>query len=432
MGRTNNGGRKLVVSARIVAEGLGKRYTIGPTGGRHRNRTLREDLMQAAAVPWRAVTGQGRRAAETEGSEIWAVRDLSFEVADGEVFGIIGRNGAGKSTLLKLLSRIVMPTTGRATIRGRVGTLLEVGAGFHAELTGRDNVYLSGSVLGMTRTEIDRKFDEIVDFSGVERFLDTPVKRYSTGMYLRLAFAVAAHLEAAILIVDEVLAVGDAEFQKKCLGRMHQVATEGRTVLFVSHSLAAIRSLCHRACVLEAGQIVRQGDVHECIKYYLQWDTQQSAATVSLVSAKGTSPRMISATLLSDGQPTTRALTGSDIGIRVCFESDAPLRVPRIGFGIVNDEGDRLLDGNNRYQTSPMYDFPVSKGTVLCDLGTVPLMPGRYAVSLFLGDAPGHDSHVVEHALWFEVIERDLWGTGQVPDRTAALMWWPTAFRFSE
>ena len=413
------------MGARIVAEGLGKRYRI--RRGRTRYRTLREDLMRASAAPWQALVRRRLRASEATHDEIWALRDVSFEVADGEVFGIIGRNGAGKSTLLKILSRIVMPTAGRAAVRGRVATLLEVGAGFHPELTGRDNLYLSGVILGMTRAEIARKFDEIVEFSGVERFLDTPVKRYSTGMYLRLAFAVAAHLEADILIVDEVLAVGDAEFQKKCLGRMQEVAGAGRTVLFVSHNMAAVRSLCDRACVLDAGRIARLGDVHDCIDHYLQWNKSEADATVTLPRAKGMRLRMTSATLLADGQPATRMLMGSEISIKVMFESDTPLFVPRIGYGIVSEAGEMLLSANNRYQASPRYEVAMTRGTVQCDLGCVPLMAGRYALCLYLGDAPDHDSHVVEHALWFEIAEKDLWGTGQVPQ--GALLWWPTTFR---
>ena len=200
----------------------------------------------------------------------WALKDVSFEVRDGEVLGIIGRNGAGKSTLLKVLSRITEPTRGKVKIRGRVSSLLEVGTGFHPELSGRENIYLNGTILGMTKREIDRKFDEIVDFSGVERFLDTPIKRYSSGMKVRLAFAVAAHLEPEILIIDEVLAVGDAEFQKKCMGKMHDVAQGGRTVLFVSHSMAAIQSLCNKGIVLEAGSVAYDGPVDGAIEKYLE------------------------------------------------------------------------------------------------------------------------------------------------------------------
>ena len=233
----------------IRAEGLGKKYLIGHAAERERYVALRDVLVRGTRNLWR--DGRWRRPRLVGGDtveEFWALKDVSFEVRRGEVLGIIGRNGAGKSTLLKILSRITEPSEGRVAIKGRVASLLEVGTGFHPELTGRENIYLNGAILGMTRAEIRRKFDEIVAFAEVEKFLDTPVKRYSSGMYVRLAFAVAAHLEPEILIVDEVLAVGDAEFQKKCLGKMSEVAGGGRTVLFVSHNMSAIRSLPRKWC----------------------------------------------------------------------------------------------------------------------------------------------------------------------------------------
>src|SRR5918911_4363077 len=237
----------------IRVERLGKKYRLGATAQPYR--TLRESLMEVMARPLRAAPRVARRASTAggwgHGPEFWAVRDVSFDVTHGEVLGIIGHNGAGKSTLLKLVSQITEPTEGRIAINGRVASLLEVGTGFHSELTGRENVFLNGAILGMSRTEIARKFDEIVAFAEVEKFIDTPVKRYSSGMYLRLAFAVAAFLQPEILVVDEVLAVGDAGFQKKCLGKMDSVARDGRTVLFVSHNMPAIKSLCHRAILLQ-------------------------------------------------------------------------------------------------------------------------------------------------------------------------------------
>jgi len=247
------------MSAVIRAEGLGKRYRLGTA---RTSPSLREALSRAA-TSWR------RRRDRTPPAYHWALRDVGFSVNAGEVLGVIGRNGAGKSTLLKVLSRIVEPTEGRAVLHGRVGALLEVGTGFHAELTGRDNVYLNGSILGMDRAHIRRKFDEIVQFAGVEAFIDTPVKRYSSGMYLRLAFAVAAHLEPEILIMDEVLAVGDASFQKKCLGKMEDVAHEGRTVLFVSHDMAAVSRLCGRTLLLDGGRVLADGPTPSVISTYL-------------------------------------------------------------------------------------------------------------------------------------------------------------------
>lgn len=252
------------MKAIVRVENLSKQYSIGT---REAYDTLRESIVQAMRTPFNRLRGRnGKRNSET----IWALKNVSFKVEPGEVVGIIGRNGAGKSTLLKVLSRITEPTNGRAELYGRVASLLEVGTGFHPELTGRENIYLNGAILGMKKTEIDRKFDQIVAFAELEKFLDTPVKRYSSGMYMRLAFAVASHLEPEILIVDEVLAVGDAAFQKKCLGKMGEVAKEGRTVLFVSHNLAAVRSLCGRAIWLDGGEVVGLGDAGQVVLEYLQ------------------------------------------------------------------------------------------------------------------------------------------------------------------
>lgn len=254
----------------IRVENLGKLYRIGE---QERYKALRDILTDALAKPFRLVrnlwSGDGVSPIDPADNYIWALKDVSFEVKEGEVIGIIGRNGAGKSTLLKILSCITEPTTGRAEIRGRVGSLLEVGTGFHPELTGRENIYLNGAILGMGKAEIERKFDEIVAFAEVEKFIDTPVKHYSSGMYLRLAFAVAAHLEPEILLVDEVLAVGDAAFQKKCLGKMGEVAREGRTVLFVSHNMEAVTSLCQRGVLLQEGRISKIGPADEVIGAYM-------------------------------------------------------------------------------------------------------------------------------------------------------------------
>lgn len=256
----------------IRAEGLGKKYVIGHQAEQGRNPTLRDVVANAAKGYIRSarsmIHGQQLVAGDSI-EEFWALKDVSFEIKRGDVVGIIGRNGAGKSTLLKVLSRITEPSEGRVAIKGRVASLLEVGTGFHPELTGRENIYLNGAILGMTRAEIRRKFDEIVDFSGIEKFLDTPVKRYSSGMYVRLAFAVAAHLEPEILIVDEVLAVGDADFQRKCLGKMRDVAGSGRTVLFVSHNIASLSALTGRCIFMEKGNVVNSGPTREIVGQYL-------------------------------------------------------------------------------------------------------------------------------------------------------------------
>lgn len=257
----------------IKAEGLGKKYTISHQA-KGRYKTFREQMLHSAQDLFsrtkKLITGQQLTDGD-ETEEFWALNDVSFEIRQGDRVGIIGRNGAGKSTLLKILSRITEPTVGRVSIKGRVASLLEVGTGFHQELTGRENIYLNGAILGMSRAEIKKKFDAIVDFSGVEKFLDTPVKRYSSGMYVRLAFSVAAHLEPEILIVDEVLAVGDAEFQKKCLGKMEEVSkNEGRTVLFVSHSLMALSSLCNKGIYIKQGQIKLKGEIEDVLSLYIR------------------------------------------------------------------------------------------------------------------------------------------------------------------
>jgi lipopolysaccharide transport system ATP-binding protein len=253
-------------SAAILAVGLSKQYQLGARQERYR--TLRESLMASASVPVRAARTLFKRQRKALAPTVWALKDVSLEIKRGDVVGIVGRNGAGKSTLLKVLSRITRPTTGFAEVRGRVSSLLEVGTGFHNELTGRENIILNGAILGMRKREIERKFDEIVAFAEVERFIDTPVKRYSSGMYLRLAFAVAAHLEPDVLVVDEVLAVGDIAFQKKCLGKLEDVAKQGRTVLFVSHNMGAIRSMCQTGIVLDKGTVVESGDVSRAIESY--------------------------------------------------------------------------------------------------------------------------------------------------------------------
>lgn len=261
----------------IEVENLSKLYRI--SHARKPYHTLREDLMELAKTPMRFLRGH-----QSYKEEFWALKDVSFDVEQGEVLGIVGKNGAGKSTLLKILSRITDPTSGRATLRGRVASLLEVGTGFHPELTGRENVYLNGTFLGMSRQEISRKFDEIVDFAEVEKFLDTPVKFYSSGMYVRLAFAVAAHLEPEILIIDEVLAVGDVAFQKKSLGKMSRVAKEGRTVLFVSHSLGAVSQLCEKVLYLENGKVVKYGPKDQVLPLYFGSTSSSKNEKVKVVS----------------------------------------------------------------------------------------------------------------------------------------------------
>jgi len=329
----------------ISAAHLSKQYRIGAQQERYK--TLRDVLTDALHTPFQRVRsalfqGSGVQRADSDNT-IWALKDVSFEVGRGEVVGIIGRNGAGKTTLLKILSRITEPTEGYGEIRGRVGSLLEVGTGFHPELTGRENIYLNGAILGMKRTEIDRKFDEIVDFAGVEKFIDTPVKRYSSGMYVRLAFAVAAHLEPEILLVDEVLAVGDAGFQKKCLNRMQDVGQEGRTVLFVSHSMPAITRLCSRTILLDEGRIVQDGPSHQVVGAYLRSDLGTTAARQwpDLNKAPGNGVVRLCGVRVrtEDGQVTDAVDIRRPVGIEMEYEVLTPGHVLVPNFHLFNEEG---------------------------------------------------------------------------------------------
>jgi lipopolysaccharide transport system ATP-binding protein len=302
----------------IRVERLSKRYEIGT---REAYGSLRDTLRHAAGAParrLRAAFRKGEHGLSYGASTIWALRDVSFDVQQGEVLGLIGRNGAGKSTILKILSRITAPSEGRAAVKGRIRSLLEVGTGFHPELTGRENIYLNGAILGMKKAEIDRRFDEIVSFAEVEKFIDTPVKRYSSGMYLRLAFAVAAHLVSEILLVDEVLAVGDAAFQKKCIGRMNEVAHEGRTVLFVSHNMAAVRALCTRGICLEQGRVSFAGDIEHVLYRY----TQSQIHTDSQPS--GTQTRFTSIRVNGQNPGTIESGEGFEVGCTLELAEEVP------------------------------------------------------------------------------------------------------------
>ena len=352
----------------IRAEQLGKRYRVGAVAVRHGS--LREALVRASGAPLRnlkrlrALGATGH--AESE-EIVWALRDVSFEIPVGQAVGIIGRNGAGKSTLLKILSRITEPSVGHAEVHGRVGSLLEVGTGFHPELTGRENVYLNGSILGMDRAYIARKFDEIVEFSGVERYIDTPVKRYSSGMYLRLAFAVAAHLEPEILVVDEVLAVGDAEFQKKCLGKMGEVAGEGRTVLFVSHNMGAITTLCESVLLLRGGRVAGFGTPDEMIAEYLESGVATETAEYSwpeLKDAPGAGEiRARGLRLRNDRGQTTREFADAEgLTVELEYEVLTPVWNAQVGFQIITTDGVVVLES---------YQGDLSNEAVLQE-------PGRY------------------------------------------------------
>jgi lipopolysaccharide transport system ATP-binding protein len=396
----------------VRGEGLSKRFRLGAAvQGR-----LTEAVSDVLERPLRSLTGNGRQPREY----LWALKDVSFEVDEGEVVGFIGRNGAGKSTLLKVLSRITEPTEGYADIRGRVGSLLEVGSGFHPDLTGRENVYLYGTVLGMRKREVARKFDEIVAFAEVEQFIDTPVKRYSSGMYMRLAFAVAAHLEPDILIVDEVLSVGDYAFQKRCLGKMEQVASSGRTVLFVSHNMPAVASLCERAYLLEKGRIVGSGPADEVVRRYTaQFTADQFIPIGERHDRHGDGSVRVTALRIENADDRGPISSSSRLRIVLDYESDAPLRLPR--FQVTLHDADYhplfLLD------TDVEGDLPEvvpARGRLTCVTDPIQLTPGTCGV--MVGVHRGASlADGVEFAGAFDVHPDGFFESGRMPLRSEAV-----------
>jgi lipopolysaccharide transport system ATP-binding protein len=412
----------------ISVTNLGKMYRLSHQG--KRTDSFREVITSALMSPLRRLR-QIHGTDETM-EEFWALKDVSFDVQPGEVVGIIGRNGAGKSTLLKILSRIVDPTFGEIVLRGRVASLLEVGTGFHPELTGRENMYLNGSILGMKKREIDRKFDEIVDFAEVEKFLDTPVKRYSSGMYVRLAFAVAAHLDPEILIVDEVLAVGDAEFQKKCLGKMKEVATgSGRTVLFVSHNMAAIDSLCDTAIMLAGGSVKARGDCAEVIKIYKHAvDELPSNSFVQFKRPPETHVWMTSAQLKVNGSPSSNIPMDADVSLEVMVQSDNLLSAPKILVVIHSQDGYRILHTSNRFCPTIALSGKSHLGKMDIQLGRLPLTPSRYSISFHL-EVNGRSQHSSLESLIFDIEACDVTGQGWVPNSSNSPVWWRANYEFS-
>ncbi len=360
----------------IEVSALSKRYIIQHES-RHDN--LRDTLHHAARKAWRRM----RWGTGFESEEFWALRDVAFSIDPGEVVGVIGRNGAGKSTLLKVLSRITEPTSGSITLRGRVASLLEVGTGFHPELSGRENIFLNGAILGMSRVEIRKKFDEIVAFAEVERFLDTPVKRYSSGMYVRLAFAVAAHLDPEILIVDEVLAVGDAAFQDKCLGKMQSlVRGGGRTIIFVSHNIGAIARLCNRCIMLQGGQVVIDAAPEQAINAYLSVGLTTSAETgISLdhVAKEAGSPVRIQSMLINDGTPQKNR---QPLRASLVVESSEPVEKVGFGIGFCNAEGRRLVTLDSDYDGTFLKLPHAGRHLVTVELPQFDLLPGRYRIDV--------------------------------------------------
>jgi lipopolysaccharide transport system ATP-binding protein len=369
----------------IRAEGLGKKYLIGHQAGGEPYTALRDVLARGARGLVRSAVDLLRGRPIITGDaveEFWALRDVSFEVKRGEVVGIIGRNGAGKSTLLKILSRITEPSAGRVTIKGRVASLLEVGTGFHPELTGRENIYLNGAILGMTRAEIRRRFDEIVAFAEVEKFLDTPVKRYSSGMYVRLAFAVAAHLEPEILVVDEVLAVGDVGFQRKCLGKMGEVASGGRTVLFVSHNMGGVSTLCHHGLLLTGGRLEFEGTASEVVERYVSISAEEYDISFRA------DPRKPSITRIAIDR---EALKRRHLQIAMAFRSPWPLQTPIGGVVLRAASGEAVWGSNGRFHARRCESKRLGQGLLTCEAADLPLHSGHYLVSAWLAD--WHSDH---------------------------------------
>ena len=379
----------------IRCENLSKQYRIGSPDS---YRTLRDAISNTALAAF-------RRSKNSQNGHIWALQDVSFEIKRGAVAGIIGLNGAGKSTLLKILSRITGPTRGRADIYGRVGSLLEVGTGFHPELTGRENIYLNGAILGMRKTEIDRKFDEIVSFAEVEKFLDTPVKRYSSGMYVRLAFGVAAHLETEVLLVDEVLAVGDAQFQKKCFEKMRDIGVQGRTILFVSHNMSAVRSICRQALIIEKGRVAAYGEIDETIDQYLS----QISATQDLGEAVETNTFTVtSVEATSASGPVIK--TFDPVHVKVKFIPKSEIKDPGLYVSILTMDSRRLtgLDLKDFITTASL---PAGE---LAELGfmieSLPLLPGTYQLEIHLKDMAKRLIEIVPRTFKFEVAETEVYG----------------------
>ena len=395
----------------IRVRGIGKEYAIGAKAERYK--TLRESLASMFTAPARLLRLSGKHREE---EKVWALRDVTFDVQPGEVVGVIGRNGAGKSTLLKILSRITDPTTGMAEIHGRVGSLLEVGTGFHPELTGRENIYLNGAILGMRRFEIDRKFDQIVAFSEIEQFIDTPVKKYSSGMYLRLAFAVAAHLEPEILLVDEVLAVGDADFQKKCLGKMGDVAREGRTVLFVSHNMPAVQALCNRAILLRHGTVALDTDVAEVLREYLGYLTASSpdAFRNNPDRSGDGSVRLTAGRILDDrGRTVERLVAGAPATFEFSYENLTT--ADRIEFlaTIINHLGISVTHFNTSVSGFVIRGLG-STGIIACQIPNLPLPRGEYRVAVAVKRGGSTADHI-PNALTFSIESSTFFESGKLP-----------------
>jgi len=393
----------------IKVENISKLYHIGKST----SKSLRDSVSNTI------LNLKERKKNAEDSSEFWALKNVSFDIEKGDIVGVIGKNGAGKSTLLKILSRITEPTTGKITINGRIGSLLEVGTGFHPELTGRENIYLNGSILGMKRSEIQSKFDEIVDFSGIEKFIDTPVKRYSSGMYVRLAFSVAAHLEPEVMIVDEVLAVGDIDFQKKCLGKLGDVASHGRTIFLVSHNMGSISTLCKNGIYLKNGSIESTGHIEKVIGNYLSDVAPMNHLNIAERTDR-TGSGEVKITELGfytdeTNDPVSSILAGTKAKLKIAYElKDSRLIGQNIVFGVrfFNRDGQFVTALNNIMANSPIKVLK-SNGTVYCTILKMPLMAGKFytEISCVIDNRLCDD---VNKALEFEIIEADFYGSGMI------------------
>jgi len=395
----------------IKVENLSKQYRIGARQASFP--TLRDSIAETLRFPF----GWLRRNGNRQDNTIWALKDVSFEIKPGEIMGVIGRNGAGKSTLLKILSRITHPTTGQVDIYGRVGSLLEVGTGFHVELSGRENIYLNGAILGMKRNEIDRRLDEIVAFAEIDKFIDTPVKHYSSGMYMRLAFAVAAHLEPEILLVDEVLAVGDAEFQNKCIGKMREVGSHGRTIFFVSHNLTAIQYLCHTVILLANGKIEYHGATEAGLKLYnmRHHELQEGSIDVTTHPARQTgSAHLITFVRLleNDGHPKSIFASGEKIILEITLNPAALLNQPEIGVGINDSLGARIFTVATYLSASALPAIE-RETKILCEIEELSLAPGEYCLTITVGDRGAREMDDLINFTSFTVISSDFYNNGK-------------------
>lgn len=410
----------------VKFENVGKQYRLGVVG----TGTLSHDLnrwFQTSVLrkedPYLKVGESNDRTKKGLSDYVWALRDINFEVEKGDVLGIVGRNGAGKSTLLKLLSNVTVPTIGEIKIKGRIASLLEVGTGFHPELTGRENIFMNGSIMGMTKKEIKRKLDEIVDFAGVERYLDTPTKRYSSGMTVRLGFAIAAFLEPEILVVDEVLAVGDAEFQKKAIGKMQDVAKgEGRTVLFVSHNMASVKSLCNKGVILQNGTVAETGDIEYIVGRYL--DSLSDESGVDLFDRKqreGTNDaKFVKIETISSGKASNTVVMGKDVKFRVEVESKCAFEDVDLYLGVYTGTGIQVLNSNIYYTTGVKGSLEKGLNVFESSFETFPLQRGVYYITLALYSSDKKLDRV-ERATSFQVEPDDIFGTGMIMKDDAGL-----------